>query len=527
MLLKLLRSYLPFIAGLVTGIYFINLSLLGNGLTYFPGDLADARFNNYLLEHAHLFFTGKIDSFWNAPFMYPEEKVITYSDNLLGTAPFYSLLRLIGLERTEAFQYWFLLISIFNYTACYFFLVYLFKNKYAAVMGAMTFAFSIALQSQVGHAQTYPRFAIPIALWMGIKFIKELHPKYFFLTLFFFTYQMYCGIYLGFMLFVPLALILLLSLFFKWQTYKIHFKQNRWLAMMALAVIANILLLLPLMLPYIERAKETGFYPYERIIESLPSLLSFFYSHKGNEYWDFLSETATHYAAFWDHQIFPGGVATLCMIAFILVVFVKCFNRNFRTEENNQFLIMLFLSGLITFLLFVRFGSFSFYKIIYHIPGFGSMRALQRIINIELIFYAIAVSYALSFILRKESIFTLFVSLAAIALIILDNHIDPQTAHREEKAKSQKRVDELVNKMKNLKQGSIISYEPDTIISKAIFYQLDGMLASQTLKLKCLNGYSSTSPKGYSDYWVMPNEENRMVWLNTKNFPLDSVKVVH
>jgi hypothetical protein len=526
--MKIIKSYLPFLIGLVSGLYFMNFNLMGNDLQFFPGDLGDARFNNYLLEHAHLFFTGQVDSFWNAPFMFPEENVITYSDNLLGSAPFYSILRLMGNDRETAFQLWFVLMSVFNYTACYFFLVYLFENKYAAVFGAMIFAFSVALYSQIGHAQTYPRYAIPLVFLMCLLFLKEFKPVYFFWMLLLMVYQVYCGIYLGFMLFIPVAIFLLAAVYFKRETAELMIRDKKWLIKMAVAVIINVLFLLPLMLPYMERSKETGLYPYEKIVESLPTIMSFFFSQNGTLFWDFLRETGISYPAFWDHQIFPGGIATLCLFLFLIIIGVKMIFKNSFTVFKLDTTIKLFsITALITFLLFIRFGDFSFYRIVHLIPGFGSMRALQRIINIELLFYAMAVTLIFNALVRNEKTTGLVISLIIIGAIVSDNYMDTRFAHREQKNTSIKRIDELTAKMRSFKTGSIISYEPDTVDAKVIFRHIDAMLASQKLGLKCINGYSSTSPRGYSGYWILANKPGRMAWLEVKKFPPDSVIVVH
>ena len=56
-------------------IIFINHSLM-------PGDLGDARFINYILEHGYLFFSGDElhKSFWNLPIFYPNLNTLAYSD---------------------------------------------------------------------------------------------------------------------------------------------------------------------------------------------------------------------------------------------------------------------------------------------------------------------------------------------------------------------------------------------------------------------------------------------------------------
>ena len=75
-IVKYFNNSWPFLLGLLLGLYFITLNVVGHKLQYFPGDLGDARLNIYLLEHAHKFFTGQLKSFWNAPFMFPEPNVI-------------------------------------------------------------------------------------------------------------------------------------------------------------------------------------------------------------------------------------------------------------------------------------------------------------------------------------------------------------------------------------------------------------------------------------------------------------------
>jgi hypothetical protein len=528
MAIKKIISYLPFWIGLCAGLYFFCFQLVGFQFTHFPGDLADARFNNYLLEHAHKFFTGQVSSFWDAPFMYPEKKVITYSDNLLGAAPFYSLLRFAGCDRENAFQWWFILMTVFNYTACYFFLKYLFKNNYSAALGAMVFAFSMALLSQVVHAQTFPRFAIPLSFWMLCLFLEDLNPKYFFFCILLLVYQIYCGIYLGFLLMVPLGIVIALSVLLKFKAYKNKFKETQWRWKMAGGICAAILVLLPIMLPYLRRAGDTGFYSYDYIKESLPSLISLFYSRHGTFFWEFLAELGVSYPAFWDHQLFPGGVAMICLIIFLVIVIIKKTATNrLSAFELTTNLWLLFLATVLTFLLFTRFGRFSFYTILYHIiPGYGSMRALQRIINIELLFFAVAVSFLFTVFLKKQNAISFIVFLILAFIIVLDNRSRPDFLDRWEMADSKKRVDYVLSKIKTHIPQKIISYEPDTLVTKSIYYQLDGMMASQSLGMRTLNGYSATAPEGYNAYWDKPNEKTRKIWLETTGLSNDSIQVI-
>lgn len=523
-----LKDYLPFFIGLFSGFYFISLNVTGISFSHYPGDLIDGRFCNYLLEHAHLFFSGHLDSYWNAPFLFPESNVISYSDNMLGSAPFYSMFRYLGCDRELSFQAWYLIVTALNYTACYIFLSVVFKNPYAAAMGAMVFAFSMTLQCQLGHAQTFARYPIPLAFLMGYLYLKNLKPVYFFFTLFFLVYQIYCGIYIGFMLIIPVALFFILSFYFKWEVYKHKLLKLNWCLWMMLSLIINILILLPLMLPYLERSKSLGFYSYEQVSKSLLTPLSYFFSWKGSLFWDFISGIGTHYEWYTNYQVFAGGIATLCLLAFGLIYVLKeWFSLKLvRRFEIAPSLHLFFWLGIFTFIGFMKFGDVSLYKLIFQLPGFGSMRALQRIITIELFFYAIAVSFIFKQIFLKENKFSFLLFLFFVALVISDNYLKEDYIHRHEVAESKARINPLIRQLKDLPKQTLVSYEPDSVDSSINDYHLDMMLAAQSLNLITLNGYTSTSPDGYSAFWSVPNESNRNSWLNKKNSSIQKIVVI-
>ncbi|MFA6993400.1 MAG: hypothetical protein WC268_02265 [Patescibacteria group bacterium] len=531
-------NILPFIIGLSLGLYFITLNITGTSFSYFPGDLGDARFNMYVLEHAHKFLTGQAESLWNAPFIFPEADIISYSDNLVGSAPLYSIFRIIGGDRETSFQWWFVLMAILSYSTCYLFLKNVFKNKYAAVLGAIVFAFSMALQSKMVHAQNFPRFPIPLAFWAAYLFIDDFKPKYFFVALLMVVYQLYCGIYLGLMLMASIGIMLILIILFNRQVLMEKLKDTKWLMFIGASVLVNILAILPLMLPYLKRAKEVGEYSYEGILSTVPTLKSFFFSSDGSIFWNFLNQTGINLPAWWDHQIFAGGIATLSILLLFFVTISKIINQNtFSKIKLDKKLLILALSGLVTFIFFIRFGDFSFYGVVFAFPGFNALRSLTRIINIELIFYSIAVAYLFSLIFKKQNLIAAVGFILLAGALIADNYFwtspyqnEVWIPYRMEKQISQTRVNNLIAKMQDIPPNSVVSYEPNITAydpNKQIEYQVDAMLACQTLNLKCVNGYTLTAPQGYADYWVEMSAESRKSWLKYKNFNSDNVYIVH
>ncbi len=524
--LLIIKNSWPFFFGLIIGLYFITFNIVGNNLSHFPGDLGDGRFNNYILEHGHKYISGQEKSFWNAPFMFPEENIISYSDNLIGTVPFYSIFRILGLDRETAYQCWFVLMFALSYLTCYLFLKWCFKNNYAAVLGSMIFAFSMAMQSQMTHAQMFPRFPIPIAFWMCLLFIKELKPIYFIGAIFTVVYQFYCGIYLGFFLSAVIGILLLIILINNYSLLLEKVKNIRWITQISIGLIINIVIILPLMIPYIKRSKAVGFNVYENIVSTIPTLRSYFFSQDGSLFWKMFQETGTKYPAYWDHQIYAGGVATFCLMFFIGFILFKIITKQNCKDFNKSLLIILFSSGLATFLLFTRYQGFSFYKMIFILPSFASLRCVTRIITVELIYFSIATAFVFTLINNKLKNYSGLLFLLFSTLIIADNYYKVDKSYRTQKTESQIRIKNLIVQMKGMDEGSIISYEPLKLVDNPVHYQLDGMLASQSENMKSVNGYSATCPSGFGDFWNNPSIEARKEWFKSKNFNPDTVYVL-
>jgi len=513
--------------GLLAGMAFIAVPVLGWDFRYFPGDLADGRFNLYLLEHAYRYITGRVDYFWGAPFMFPEANVISYSDNLLGSAPIYALFRLVGLSDFSAYQGWFLTVAALNYAAAYYFLHYVCKNRYAAALGAFVFAFSLALQSQMPHAQTFPRYAVPLALWALVKFGESFRPRYFFLAVLMVVYQVYCGIYLGFMLVVPVGLVLILLAWNGRELIVQKIKSVRWWLKMVFSVGVGVAVLLPLMLPYIRRGENVVKSGYEQIVLTLPRLSDYLFAIDGSPWWFVLQDTGKDHPYWWDLQLFAGGVATLCMAVAAAWVVWRWAKNRFDVAALSQAQTLL-LAGVFTFVLFLRVGpDISAYYLLYQLPGFDALRSLGRIINVEILFFGLAVAWIFARIVpdvRGIRSFGLF--LGALALLTLDNYLPSESMPHTPVAASTGRTAPLDSIFSSLPEGTVVSYEPDSLQGLPIYAHIDAMLLTQKHGLIAVNGYSATSPPRFDRYWRSPDADTRNFWLAGKLSVVDTLYVV-
>lgn len=521
-----ISTILTFLLGLLAGGWFFLLNTTGSDLSHYPGDLGDARLNNYFLENAHHFLTGGSPDLFDAPFMVPSDDPIARSDNLVGTAPFYSLFRVSGFDRMTAFQLWFLLMGVFNYAAAFLLLYYLFKNPYAAALGAMVFAFSLALQNQLPHAQTFPRFPIPLAFLMALIFYdRRWRPLHFFLALLFVVYQFYCGLYLGFMAGLSVLVLFVLLFVQKWRVLKEKVREQRWALAMVGAVLLNLALLLILLLPYTQHGDPPE--KYEDAVQKLPTFVSYGCSKSGTLLWGFLTDTCAHLEGPWKQKFFPGGIAFLSTLLFLGLILAGHWRKRWwKKARVDRRVFLLGLTGLFTGLIYFRFGDFSLYYFVHQLPGFKEMRALFRIINVELLLFALGTAFVVNGLMRPlSSVARLPVFLLLLLLLSLDNYCRRDGVFRSEKKVAQERVDRLKGKMEDIPEGAVVSYEPEEPASVPAAH-LDAMIAAQDLGLKALNGYSGSFPYRFHSYYGKLQEAGRKRWLKKQGLDPDSLYVV-
>ena len=509
-----------FLVTLLCGLVFQFMPYVGWSFEYLPGDLGDTRFNLFVLEHGKQFLSGEVNAYWSAGFMHPEPEVITLSDNLLGTVPIYAFFRFVGLDIFSSLQAWALTLAVLNFSAAFALLKYLLKSPMAASVGAFVFAFSLGLAAQMNHAQMFPRFAIPLTILFILLWFERKNWKYFALSITCFVYQLYCGIYLGFMLFLPYAFILIVLLWKNRLEVKPLLQTTKNKLAYGLTIVFNVVLLALLFLPYLRRAKTSELFDYSQVAGSLPTPLSYLSAAPGTLLHGYLENTTVHYNAFWDHWIFPGWLTILafCIITFLILTKSKTLSLNF-----HHYVPIVIVGGLIGFLVFLRFGDYSLYYFMHKLPGFSAMRSLARIINVELLFMGLTVG--LAFLMLKKSLvrFSTILFLSFLALLVLDNYISPEKVLRTEKNIFETRHQTMMAKMNHLPEGTIVSHEPENWDNIA-HLQLDVMLATQALHLKSVNGYSGAAPHNYYKFWGNPNTENRLFYF--ERFTADEIGTV-
>lgn len=529
---KVLNIIIPIVL-LFAGLYFVPITLFNYDFSKIPGDLGDARFNNYILEHGYQYLTGKIDSYWQGQFMYPYHNVIALSDNLLGTVPIYSLFRSIGIDRETSFQYWFVALFALNYIFCYWALKKWSGHTILSAVGAYIYAFGLYNHGEIFHAQVFPRFIAPMVFYWSWKFIKEKESKFLMYSLLGLIYQFYCGVYLGFLLLYVLMFFLIAylivyrdqDLFKQYSSRKIIFNH---LGIVLVAVIV----FLPLIIPYYEVSKITGVRSFDAAFNSIPRIQSYFFTSPASVTWSFLYPLSAYsFPDWWNHFLFTGILAWTGVVLFPFVLLSKE-----TTKPNKRFVGFVFIGFTLSFIFCLNINGFTFYKLIYQIPGFSSMRSLDRIINTQVIFLILLFVFVFKSISSVSSKFRVLVLFLPL-LVIIDNLIEPEPHKSFFKSDAQNEVNFVKEKIKsNLKNNiKAVAYIPIDLIlaendrrgNEAVSQTLSTMIACQELNVICVNGYSGFNPGNFEQFFLNPGAGTLKDWCDFNNCEISTIQIIN
>lgn len=523
-LFSLAGRWLPLVL-LFAGLWLVPYRIMEPGFSMVPGDMGDARFVNYCLEHGYLYLKGDVASFWDADFMYPVKNVIAFSDNMLGSMPIYALLRELGLERDTAFQGWFMILFALNYLLCYFALLKWFGNPVTSAVAAFAVAFGVFNVGQIYHGQVFPRFIIPFLFYWLWNWLNSGKPTYLWLYALGTVYQFYCGIYLGFfVVYTTIFIVAAHSLTYRSYTWVTSLADARRAISVAGAVLLASALMILLMLPYLKAAEYAGMRDYEGVFPSIPRMISYFFSTPTSIWADWLYEHSDYaFEQWWLHHLFPGAV--LWSGVFLAIIMMISRKLSAAQRQHGRFLLLAFL---LSTLFCLNINESSLYRLMYEIPGFASMRALIRIINTQVVLMALLFVFGFNALVHYYP--RVKVALLILPfLVVADNFfgIDYRVI-RHDKDASRAQINSVRQLIEtNFEEGKVYAVAlPDSVKgshSKTIYHHISVMLAAQDLGVKCLNGYSGSYPENYMDFFDLTDEKTLQIYLAHMGVPRDEV----
>lgn len=465
-----------------------------------PGDVGDARFNLYVLEHGYLWLTGQVASFWDAPIFYPFPLATAFSDNHLGTGFIYWIFRAFGGRPEDAFRGWYLLGFVANFAACAYALRRLDHGWAASGFGAFLFAFAMPVTAQAPHAQLSYRFGVPLAVLALLRFDRMPRLSTALALGFWTVWQFYCSIYLGYFLCLLLgAFVVALAVRQRgWRAL------GHWPAQLGtawrgesplrrigfLAGAAGLAASLAgLLLPY---ARVSRLYNFSRSWDEIASMLPRPASYLLTDWsliWRF------HWSAFealpmrHEHQLFIGAAP------FIAVALYLWLRRRHGVVQGPYFVSTALAAGLVVLATLWVHGSL--YHAIALVPGADSIRAVSRIGLVLLFPAALLFAGALDALAALRGAWRPATAcLVAICVLMIvecsavDHYASPEAGWQARLAAS------AADLPADLPEHPILLVGPRGGEPNEV-RELDGMALAQARGWPSLNGYSGNVPPGH------------------------------
>lgn len=437
-------------------IFFVNSTML-------PGDLGDARFVNYTLEHGWLWMckSGVHQSFWNMPFFYPYENTLAFSDILLGGMIVYAPIRFFVENPQTALQIWLITVCILNYFSCYLLMRKCFKFNYMqSAAAAFLFAFALPRHVQIGHLQLYLQFYMMFSLCAFLS-INEMNSKLknnllFLAGALMFVIQLYTSFYFGwFMVFGAVVFALCCLSFSKQRGWIINLVKKYRIEILSYAIL-SFLLLIPLISHYIAVGSEfrwTSIY-----------LFKFF---------SFLSSESLLDRYIWKNP-FKCSFEAFSGIGYFTTILV--FVGLYRIEKYRK-LIFLFI-GVVVLLFWSKDFNHTLYNIF---PGASAIRAGGRVIFLLLPVFAYGLANYLK-TTKSKAVIWLVIALVAVEQIPFKSGFNWA---KDEHAKRVSHYEIPAN-------CEVVFYEvkvePDYV------YNIDIMWAASNKSIYTVNGFSGYMP---------------------------------
>ncbi|TXZ49446.1 YfhO family protein [Vibrio cholerae] len=489
------------------------------------GDFGDARLNNYFLEHGYQYIIGNHVSFWSAPFFYPAQYVMTYSDNHIGTLPFYTLFRTLDLDIETSYQLWQLTMFSLNSLSAYYVLRLLKFNCLSSLVAALFFSISAPVIAKVGHIQLIPRFMVPIIFYCLMKFLETIRLKYFYIFCIALVYQFYIGIYIGFFTIITIFLISPFAFIHIKKNFGFgRFIEKHYFIRISIAISLSFIALYALFRPYIKFKESAGGRSWYEVSSMLPRWESWLYSNNGPI--EYFNQIGLNLPMQHEHVLFVGILPIVSIIFSLVCLLVK--NSAYSGSGFKEYSMPVISSLLMIFLVLVAtlyFSGFSLYKyLFFNLPGFDAIRAVTRIILLLLFPISILISFLISSIYSSTKL-NYIVKIGMLFLVLIAGITEQYRNFipTYDKSEAQKRYLFVANSLSKFNDYDVFYYEYNKGSKPfSIFDELDAMFISLVLNTNTINGYSGNQPKGY---WPL-NNHRYDYWLNEGGLDFDKVRVL-
>lgn len=469
-----------------SGLWFLLGQLVIARFRVVPGDLGDSRFNAIVLEHGWRFLRGDPwhRALWSPNWsFYPHGNVLAYSDNLLGTLPIYAALRALHCSEMTAFDAWVVIMSISNFAAMYAFLRAVDQSRIGAALGGFVFAFSMPRGEQLNHVQLLPHCFTPLCFYFLAR-LRTLRPSAVWGAAVCAVLQLYAAVYLGWFLGLALGICAMVTVIiaFASRSFRdsVMFGLRRLWVHGVVAMAFGTVTLLPLVIHYARAQAEVSGRIFSDMIGMLPRPQSYFLPADYTRVHTLLLELKATLPSSHEQVMFAGFLVLLSAVVQLVVL-----ARRGRKMAEHWLQCSLLAVWVFTVIATLWVDGSLWHYLYRVIPGAGGIRAVSRIVLLQLLPLGAAAAWGATWIQNRYGLVAVTV---LAALVVFENA--GAANYNFTVAEHASRVHRVEVELSAQKCTDFVLIGNED----AYKIQLDALWASLETQTPTLNGFSGNTP---------------------------------
>jgi hypothetical protein len=498
----------------------------GQSIVFFdgiPGDLADARVTNCILEHGFQSILGYARLLSPSQF-YPVEGTLVYTDNHLGTLPIYAIYRWVGFSMERSFQGWFLTVIALDAASLLFLLRKLRISRALACPLAFFGASSCSLVLKCGHPQVLPYFPFILALACFLSFLRSADARLLAWAVIWFAYQNACYMYDGYfsVLILTAVFAVFMALAARRDFWPLLFQSARRNAVfLSCTIVISMAGLALLYAPYAAFSSKSGTRPMAELLLLAPNPGAWL--------------SASAQSAFYSAQKFykPGGYIienTLFSGWVAWAMTLAALGAGLWATRGSDGRLAAVLAGscvLLVGLITTWHGTTgnAYLWLADHISSLRAFRSFARIAYLLFVLQAAAIAVFLNAVhvstrsrLVRASTVVVAAAIAVEQLSLGQFHYSPWIA--------QLRVAGLIEMWRKAGDHQVLIFAPGYSNQGAETINTDSWQAALGLHRFSINGYSGNQPATYAQFLNTPSVDNAKALLATLGLNVSAVSLV-
>ena len=480
--------------GLVFSIVATFWRQIFSGFEYVIGDGYDGVVENVLVTHWWWVIKG--DRIWNeVGYFYPHENTLGYNDSYLLYGIISSVYRLFIDTQFIAVEFAHITVKVIGYLSVYNLSRYLKLSVRWAIFAAILFTVAINT-TNMGHAQLLTIGVAPLYYLLLVRSLFEfkflVYLKYALLAALVYGLMMMNSYYIGYFSTLYLVIFTAITAVLNFKECEVFLKNN--LRRIAGLGLFHLLAIIPFLVTYLPKVKETGGHGSQEVEQYMPRILDLINIGEGSLLW---SQKIGWLAEVFNFQLRGGEFTHGIGLLLISVVIVFGWRSLGRLSDNK---IWRLISTTTCVLVLISVNKNLWMLLYQYLPGTNGLRVVSRINVFLMLPFSLMAAQIFQSFENKAGLYWRILCITLPALVVMEQLNTNTYVHVNVKENMQmlEALPDMSGKCRAFYLTNPIGFKSgNEQIDNIYRANVQAMLISSGTNIPTIIGFSSFNPKGW------------------------------